>query len=64
LSAVLFVANSVGYFAGSALNNSIGGRPGMLLWGAAYGLCLGAGLGAVLHLAQSRGAGELTQGRS
>jgi hypothetical protein len=54
LSAVLFVANSVGYFLGSALNDSIGGSSGMLLWGAAYGLFLGAGLGAVLHLAQTR----------
>jgi hypothetical protein len=56
LSAVLFVANSVGYFLGSALNDSVGGRAGMLLWGAAYGLFLGAGLGAALHLAQTRGA--------
>ena len=56
LSAVLFVANSVGYFLGSALNDSVGGSAGMLLWGAVYGLCLGAGLGAALHLAQSRRA--------
>ncbi len=62
LSAVLFVANSVGYFLGSALNDAFGGRAGMLLWGAAYGLGLGAGLGAVLHLAQKRRAGELTPG--
>lgn len=60
LSAVLFVANSAGYFLGSALNDTVGGRAGMLLWGAAYGLCLGAGLGAVIHLAQKRRAGELT----
>jgi hypothetical protein len=53
LSAVLFVANSIGYFLGSALNDSVGGRAGMLLWGAVYGLALGAGLGAVLHLAQA-----------
>lgn len=53
LSAVLFVGHAVGYFLGSALNDSVGGRPGMLLWGAAYGLCLGAGLGAALHLAQA-----------
>ena len=59
LSAALFVANSFGYFLGSALNNSIGGRAGMLLWGTAYGLCLGAGLGAVLHFAQTRHAGAL-----
>ena len=56
LSAVLFVANSVGYFLGSALNDAVGGRTGMLLWGGAYGLCLGAGLGAVLHFAQTRRA--------
>jgi hypothetical protein len=54
-AAYLFVANSVGYFLGSALNDAIRGRPGMLLWGVLYGLFLGAGLGAVLHLAQVRG---------
>lgn len=53
LSVILLVANSGGYFLGSALNDSVGGRPGMLLWGAAYGLFLGAGLGAVLHVAQA-----------
>lgn len=53
LIAVLFVANSVGYFLGDALNNSIGGRPGMLLWGAAYGLFFGAGLGAAFYFAQA-----------
>ena len=53
LSAVLFVAHTVGYFVGSMLNDYVGGRAGMLLWGAAYGPCLGAGLGAVLHLAQA-----------
>ena len=60
LSAVLFVANSIGYFIGSALNDSLGGRAGMLLWGVVYGLGLGAGLGAVLHFAQARRAGEST----
>jgi hypothetical protein len=54
LSAILFVANSFGYFLGSAVNDSIEGRPGMLLWGLIYGLCLGAGLGAVLHFVQVR----------
>jgi hypothetical protein len=54
LSAVLFVSNSLGYFLGSALNNSLGGRPGMLLWGVAYGLLFGAGIGAVLHLVQQK----------
>lgn len=54
LAAVLFVAHAVGYFAGSALNDALGGRAGMLTWGAVYGLGLGAGLGAALHLAQRR----------
>ena len=52
-SAVLFVANSVGYFLGSALNDYVAGQAGMLLWGLVYGLSLGAGIGAVLHLSQS-----------
>src|SRR3712207_254241 len=42
LSALLFVSNAVGYFVGSALNGALGGRAGMLLWGAVYGLCFGA----------------------
>ncbi|HSD46857.1 MAG TPA: hypothetical protein VLB87_09535 [Pyrinomonadaceae bacterium] len=54
LSAVLFVSNSLGYFLGSALNNSVGGRPGMLLWGVAYGVFFGAGIGATLHLVQQQ----------
>lgn len=58
LSAVLFVAHAAGYFLGSALNEAFGGRAGMLLWGTAYGLFLGAGLGASLHLAQARRAGR------
>lgn len=49
---ILFIANSIGYFLGSALNDSLRGASGMLLWGAAYGLFLGAGIGAVLHYAQ------------
>jgi hypothetical protein len=52
-AAILFVANSIGYFFGSALNDYFRAETGMLLWGAAYGLFLGAGLGAVLHYAQS-----------
>jgi hypothetical protein len=53
LSAILFVANSFGYFLGSALNNYFAGRGGMLTWGIVYGLFLGAGIGAVLQLAQT-----------
>jgi len=56
LSALLFVANSIGYFLGSALNNYFAGRVGMLLWGVVYGLSFGAGIGAVLHFAQLRRA--------
>jgi hypothetical protein len=63
LAAVLFVANSAGYFIGSALNDSVGGAAGMLLWGVSYGLGLGAGLGAALHLAQAGRADEPTPGR-
>jgi hypothetical protein len=51
-SAILFIANSAGYFLGLLLNDSIKGKIGMLLWGVAYGLFLGAGLGNVFHLAQ------------
>jgi hypothetical protein len=51
-SVILFIANSLGYFAGSALNDYVGGKVGMLLWGLSYGLCLGAGIGAMLHQAQ------------
>jgi hypothetical protein len=56
LTVILFVTNSLGYFAGSALNDYVGGKGGMLLWGILYGLCLGAGIGAVLRLAQGSGA--------
>ncbi|MGH9942018.1 MAG: hypothetical protein ACRD9R_06630 [Pyrinomonadaceae bacterium] len=62
-SAILFVANSVGYFIGAALNDFVSGQMGMLLWGISYGLCLGAGLGAVLHFAQIRRASVLTPER-
>jgi hypothetical protein len=49
----LFIANSIGYFLGSACNNLIGGKSGMLLWGVCYGIGLGAGLGYALYLAQA-----------
>ena len=52
LSALLFAANSLGYFLGSALNEYVGGKSGMLLWGVIYGLCLGAGIGAVIQMSQ------------
>ena len=56
MSLLLFVTNSTGYFLGSVLNDALRGQPGMLLWGAVYGLFLGAGLGASLYIAQSRRA--------
>lgn len=59
LSALLFVTNSIGYFLGSALNDYFSGRAGMLMWGVMYGLFLGAGIGAVLHLLQT----EKSKGR-
>ena len=58
LSALLFVTNSVGYFLGSALNDSFRGRSGMLMWGMVYGLFLGAGIGAVLQLLQTESTGR------
>ncbi len=50
---VLFVANSIGYFLGDFLNNTLRGKAGMLAWGIAFGLGLGAGLGAALYFAQT-----------
>jgi hypothetical protein len=52
-AAMLFIANSTGYFLGDLLNNSIRGKTGMALWGVLYGLCLGAGLGLSIFLAQT-----------
>lgn len=54
LAAVIFAGHTVGYFGGSLLNDALAGSKGMLAWGALYGPCLGAGLGAALHLAQRR----------
>lgn len=54
LAALLFVANSAGYFLGAAIWAYVGGETGMMLWGVIYGLFLGAGLGAVIHLVQSK----------
>ena len=52
-AAALFIANSAGYFLGDLLNHSEGGKTGMLLWGVLYGLCLGAGLGLSIFIAQT-----------
>lgn len=56
LALILFLANSAGYFLGSLLNDAFPRPTGMLLWGGLYGACLGAGLGAVLHLAPKQAA--------
>src|SRR5689334_2555748 len=52
ISAVLFVANALGYFLGAALLDSYRSATGMLLFGAVYGLLFGAGIGAALHIVQ------------
>jgi hypothetical protein len=57
LALLLFGSNSIGYFLGSALNEYVGGKGGMLLWGLAYGLWLGVGIGAVLQVSQVEGLG-------
>jgi hypothetical protein len=54
LAAILFLASSVGYFVGSALNDAYVRPTGMLLWGGVYGLCLGVGLGIVLRESDHR----------
>src|SRR5262249_5165839 len=52
-AAALFIANSAGYFLGGLIHHSTSGKIGMLLWGIIYGLCLGAGFGLSIFLAQS-----------
>jgi hypothetical protein len=52
LSALLFVSNFLGYFLGAALFDSLSEPTGMLLFGVAYGLLFGAGIGAALQLVQ------------
>jgi hypothetical protein len=52
-TAALFISNSAGYFLGESLHHLIQGETGMLLWGVLYGLCMGAGLGLSIFLAQT-----------
>lgn len=52
LIAILFAANSAGYFLGGAVSYKMHSRTGMVAWGAIFGLSLGAALGATLSIAQ------------
>ena len=52
LSAVLFVSNFLGYFAGASLFDRLAEPAGMLLFGVVYGVFFGAGIGAALRIAQ------------
>jgi hypothetical protein len=52
LSAVLFVANALGYFLGAALFDAYTSQTGLLLFGVVYGLFFGAGIGAALRIVQ------------
>ncbi len=55
--AALFVLNAAGYFAGQSLFHRLiswNMLASMLLWGACFGLGLGAGLGVAFHLCQAK----------
>jgi ABC-type thiamin/hydroxymethylpyrimidine transport system permease subunit len=53
---ILFIANSLGYFLGSMLNQMISGKLGMILWGLSYGVFLGAGIGVVSYFVEKNEA--------
>lgn len=54
-----WTANLAGYFLGEAAWFALNRSPvGMTLWGLIYGLCLGAGLGWLLHRLQRPAAGD------
>lgn len=53
----LFVLNALGYFAGGWCEGKLGIHhrlTAMMLWGACYGVGLGAGLGLAFHICQTR----------
>jgi hypothetical protein len=52
LIAILFVANSAGYFLGGVVFYKMHSRLGMVAWGGIFGLFLGAGLGWAICLAR------------
>jgi hypothetical protein len=54
-SVLLFLAHCIGFFLGSIFYYSWGRPVGLMIWGAFYGACLGAGIGGVINLAQSKG---------
>ena len=60
MALALFVGHSAGYFLGSFIYSSIGGRTGMLLWGASYGWLFGMGLGYAIYAAQREARYALT----
>jgi len=51
--ALLFVSHALGYFLGGFLHERVSGVPGILLWGGAYGVGFGAGIGGTLHACQA-----------
>jgi hypothetical protein len=49
----LVATHAIGYFAGSFLHGAFAAQAGMLLWGLAYGLGFGSGIGYALYVCQS-----------
>jgi hypothetical protein len=52
MAIALFASHSAGYFLGSFIHSRLGGRTGMLLWGASYGWLFGMGLSYAIYTAQ------------
>lgn len=58
----LVVTHSLGYFMGALLYRAFAAPAGMLLWGLAYGLSFGAGIGYALHACQAEIRERLREG--